>query len=265
MNTVMKQRLGATLVAIALTAGGLGVAGCGGDSPSASSSVSSAATADNGVASLTGSEILTKSFDAATAATSVTVTGSVPQGSDTITIELALGDGVATGTIGIKGVTVKILRVDGKFYLNAPKALFDQIGTGGGAVGTLLANKWFTVPTTGAAASSFKGFDNIANMDALFNGLLKNGTTNPKVEGTGEVNGQPAVLLSGSHNGTLAVATTGEPYPLQVKQTAAGQDGVVNFSKWNEPVTATAPADALDFGALAGGGSSSTGSTTSSN
>ena len=93
MNTVMKRRLGASLAAIALTAGGLGVAGCGGDSSSASSSVTSASTTDNGVASLTASEILTKSMTAAKEATSVTVSGSVPDDSGTITIDLALGDG----------------------------------------------------------------------------------------------------------------------------------------------------------------------------
>jgi hypothetical protein len=39
----------------------------------------------------------------------VTVSGSVPDDSGTITIDLALGDGVASGTVGINGVTVKIL------------------------------------------------------------------------------------------------------------------------------------------------------------
>lgn len=261
MNTVMKRRLGASLAAIALTAGGLGVAGCGGDSSSASSSVTSASTTDNGVASLTASEILTKSMAAAKAATSVTVSGSVEQGSGTINIDLALGDGVASGTVGINGVTVKILRVDGKFYLNAPKALFDQIADGGAAVGTLLADKWFTVPSTGTAADSFKDIGELSDMDSLFDGLLDNAS--PKVKGTGDVNGQPVVLLTESNDdGTLAVATTGEPYPLQVKQTTGGT-GVVTFSKWNEPVTVTAPADALDFGAIAGGDSSSTGTTSS--
>ena len=253
---MMKRRLGVSLVAIALTAGGLGVAGCGGDSSSASS-VTSASATDNGVASLTASEILTKSKAVVKAATSVTVSGSVPDDSGTITIDLALGDGVASGTVGINGVTVKILKVDGKFYLNAPKALFDQIADGGAAVGTLLAEKWFIVPTTGTAADSFDDFGEISDMDSLFEGLLDNAS--PKVKGTGDVNGQPVVLLTESNDdGTLAVATTGEPYPMQVKQTTGGTS-VVTFSKWNEPVTVTAPADALDFGATTGDDSSSEG------
>jgi hypothetical protein len=51
MHSVTKRRLGATLAALALTAGGLGVAGCGSDSTTSSSATATTGTtaaADNG-------------------------------------------------------------------------------------------------------------------------------------------------------------------------------------------------------------------------
>jgi len=81
------------------------------------------------------------------------------------------------------------------------------------------------------------------------------------VEGSGEVNGQPVVLLK-SNDGTttLAIATTGEPYPLQVKGGEGADSGQIDFTDWNAPVNVTAPTDVVDIGQLAElGGSSSSG------
>ena len=251
MGTHMKTRIGATLAVVALTASGLGLAGCGGDSTSAASTASSAATAsaDNGVASLSGSEILAKAQAAAKAATSVTVVGTVPQGSSAISIDMAVGKGEADGTITLKGVTVQIRVTGGKTYINAPAALFEQMGGSAGKIaGTVLGGKWFEVPSTGAVASSFNGIDNIANKDTLFASLLSAGK-NPTVMGTDTVAGQPAVILSGPNGGTLAVATTGEPYPLQVKA-KSGSTGSVDFKDWNVPVNVQVPTDLVDLAAL---------------
>lgn len=261
MGILITKRIGATLAVVAIAAGGLTAAGCGGDSTSAASTASSAATAtaasaDNGVASLSGPEILAKAQTAAKAATSVTVVGTVPQGSSPISIDMAVGNGEADGTITVKNVTVQIRVTGGKTYINAPAALFEKMGGSAGKIaGTVLGGKWFEVPSTGAVASSFNGIDNIANKDTLFASLLSAGK-NPTVKGTDTVSGQPAVILSGPNGGTLAVATTGEPYPLQVKA-KSGSTGSVDFKDWNVPVNVTVPTDLVDLGALTGAASSS--------
>jgi hypothetical protein len=68
--------------------------------------------------------------------------------------------------------------------------------------------------------------------------------------GTATVNGKRAVVLtSPSKGGTLFVARTGRPYPIQItKQGANG--GSIFFDRWDQPVALTAPADALDIAQL---------------
>ena len=256
MGTHLTTRIGATLAVVALTAGGLGLAGCGGDSTpagtaSSAATAGTAAAADNGIASLSGSEILARANTAAKAATSVTVVGTVPQGaSDSVSIDMTIGKDDADGTITVKNVAVRIRVTGGNTYINAPAALFEQMGGDAGKVaGGVLGGRWFEVPSTGAVADSFKGLENIADKNTLFSSLLSS-SKNPTVKGTGTVLGQPAVILAGPNGGTLAVATTGEPYPLQAKA-KAGSTGSVDFRDWNVPVDVQVPTDVVDIGALA--------------
>ena len=250
MGLHMKTRIGATLAVVALTAGGLGFVGCGGDSGSASgTSATATAPADNGIASLSGTEILAKSQAAAKAASSVTVVGTVPQGSGSVSIDMAIGPGVADGTITVQDVAVQIRVTGGKTYINAPAALFEKMGGSTGKVaGQVLGGKWFEVPASGSVADSFNGLENVTDKDTLFSGLLSAGK-NPTVKGTDTVSGQPAVILLGPKGGTLAVATTGQPYPLQVKA-KEGATGSVDFKDWNVPVNVQVPTDLVDLAAL---------------
>ncbi len=49
---------------------------------------------------------------------------------------------------------------------------------------------------------------------------------------------------------TLAVATTGDPYPRQVTGDDSDSSGAVSFINRNGPVNAVAPADTVDVEAL---------------
>jgi hypothetical protein len=266
MNTVTKRRLGATLAAIALTAGGLGVAGCGGDSTASSSATATTGTtaaADNGVASLGAQEILTKATAAANAASSVRIAGNVDQGGEQVSLDLTLGKDVADGTLGIKGQQVDVRLVDGKFYLRAPAAFYEAIGGGGAAIGQLVGDKWFSVPLDNSStAAQFAAFQTFTNKNELFDSLLKD-ASKATVKGTGDVSGQPVVLLDDSKGGILAVATTGEPYPIQVRGSSSDNSGTLNFTSWNAPVNVKAPADAIDLGSLTNAGDGSSSTTTS--
>lgn len=262
MDTVMKRRLGATLAAVALTAGGLGMTGCGSDSAATSSATAAATTgtaADNGVASLGAKEILAKATDAANGASSVRIAGNIDQGGQQISLDLTVGKDTADGTLGIKGQQVDVRLVGGTFYMRAPAAFYESLGkTGGAAIGQLVGGKWFSVPLdNSAAAQQFASFQAFTDKSTLFDSLLKD-AENATVKGTGDVSGQPVVLLDDAKGGTLAVATTGEPYPLQVSGSGDGSAGTINFTDWNAPVNVTAPAGAIDIGGLLGGGDGST-------
>jgi hypothetical protein len=256
MNTVTKRRLGATLAAIALTTGGLGVAGCGGDSASTSSATAAATTgtaADNGVASLSAKEILTKAAAAANAASSVRIVGNVDQDGQQLSLDLTLGKDVAGGTFGFKGYQVQVRLVDNTFYLKAPAGFYDSVGNSGAAIGQLVGDKWFGIPLDNASASDeFGALQSFTDKGKLFDSLLKD-AADATVKGSSDVNGQPVVLLDDGKGGTLAVATTGEPYPLQAQESSSDNSGTLNFTDWNAPVNVTAPADAIDLGSLTGG------------
>ncbi len=264
MDHTMKRRFGATLAVLTLTAGGLAVAGCGGDSTPAASRTSAPAAADNGVGALTATEILKKAADAAAKADSVTLKGEITQGGETVGLNLAVARNAADGTITIKGVDVQLRLVGDTLFLKGSKEMWAALGSQGDAVSALVADKWFSVPLDSTKdASGLSSLGVFANKDGLFQSLLSTDKV-VTVKGTSEVNGQPVVLLSNDKGGTLAIATTGEPYPIQIKGSGTDGTGTIDFINWNGPVNAVKPAGVVDLDALmsaAGSGGTSTGST----
>ena len=67
---------------------------------------------------------------------------------------------------------------------------------------------------------------------------------------TTTVNGHKVVALTDTTNhGTLYVATTGKPYPVQISK--SGSDGGrLSFDRFNESVSLTPPANAIDISKL---------------
>ena len=108
MNTVTKRRVGATLAAIALTAGGLGVAGCGGDSASTSSATAAATT---GTAA--DKDALLTSLLASEGAATVKGTGDV-NGTPVVFVEVKNSDGNATLAIQTVGEPYPVQLTNGK-------------------------------------------------------------------------------------------------------------------------------------------------------
>ena len=60
-----------------------------------------------------------------------------------------------------------------------------------------------------------------------------------------------ARVTDASHGGTLDVATTGKPYPIQIRKSGKG-GGKISFDRWNAPVTLAAPKNAIDLSQLQG-------------
>ena len=56
-------------------------------------------------------------------------------------------------------------------------------------------------------------------------------------------------LRDTTHGGTLYVATTGKPYPVQVIKRGS-QGGELDFDRYNEPVSLKAPGSAIDISQL---------------
>ena len=64
------------------------------------------------------------------------------------------------------------------------------------------------------------------------------------------VNGHKVIAVNDTtKGGTLHVATTGKPYPIEV-QKKGSEGGRIAFDHYNEPVSLSAPANAVDLSQL---------------
>ncbi len=270
MEPTMTRRIAAGAVALSLLAGGGVLAGCGSSSDSASGGATTAAAttattaAPNGIEGKTATEILDASLAAANKATSVTAKGAITQGGQEITLDLQVGQEAAQGSISAEGAEIEIKVLAGKTYFKLSGESFAKIAGQDDspevaeAISALLGDKWLVAPDE-ESAGQLGSLGQFGQKDELLKGILTP-DGNATVKGTGEVNGQPVVLLESTDGtGTLAIATTGEPYPLQIKGSEGADGGQIDFTDWNAPVNVTAPTDVLDIGQLADLGGASSG------
>jgi hypothetical protein len=218
------------LLALALLALGLAMlTGCGGSS------------SGNGVASKSANEILSASKAAADEASSVHVSGSLVTSGAHVTLDLSLASGKgATGSLSENGMSFKLILVGDTAYINASPAFYRQLG--GKAAAQLLAGKWMKAP---ANTGEFAQLGQLGSMSKLIDAVL---TTHGALTkgGTATINGQSAIAVTdATKGGTLYVATTGQPYPLQISKTGS-EGGKITFDRWNQPVTIKAPANSID-------------------
>ncbi len=225
------RRLAATLSLSALA-----LAACGGSGSSG-----------NGEASKPATQILTDAVNVAQKAPSVRVSGSIVDSGQPVSVDLKLVNGKGgTGSMTIQGAPVQIIDINNTLYMKGSDAFWSKVG-GNSSIVSLLHGKWLKAPATGSYAS----LANLTSMKTLFGQLLTGHGTLTKGS-TGKVNGQSAVGVTDSaKGGTIYVATTGTPYPLQLAKTG-GNGGAVNFSEYGNSVTLSAPSHAIDITQLHG-------------
>ncbi len=224
------HRLAAWSASSLLVAGALG--GCGGSS-------------GNGVASKSPDAIVTAASGAIGGVKSVHVSGSVTSGASPITLDLDLlaGQG-GRGKMSENGLSFQLLEA-GKFvYINASQGFWQHVG--GSAAAQLFRGKWLKAP---AGTGNFASFAALTNLHKLLNGLL--GSHGKLAKGkTSTINGQPVLAVNDTtRGGTLYVATTGKPYPLQIQKAGQG-GGRISFDRFNESVALTPPKNSIDISQL---------------
>jgi len=230
IRSITRPLLGLTLSAALL-------AGCGSSSPS-----------DNGLASKTPEEIVDAAKAAAAGASTVHIAGSiVAQGKPiSLNMELVSGKG-ATGQITLEGNAVDIVAVEHSVYIKGSTAFYTRIA--GPAAAQLLQGKWLKAPSAG---SEFAAFAQLTNLTTLIDTSLSSHGTLAHA-GTATIGGQPAVgVTDTSKGGTLYVASTGTAYPLEITKGGASSDKIT-FDRWNQPVTLTAPTNAININQLQAG------------
>lgn len=213
------------------------LAGCG-----------SSGTSSNGLASKTPAQIVQAAKVAAAGAVSAHVTGSIVSAGKPISLDMELVAGKGgKGTIALQGLTVDLIDIGNEVYLNGSNAFYSHLANS--AAARLLQGKWLKVP---ADSGDFASFASLANLGELIDSALAaHGALRSAPSAT--VEGQPAVgVTDGSRDGTLYVAATGTPYPLELVKSGAN-GGTVKFSHWNKPVTLNPPADWININQLRNG------------
>lgn len=233
----MRPSLRTCVLGLAATAA---LAGCGSSSSSGGSS--------NGVASKSADQILAQAKTATSGAKSVHVSGSTVSNGTPVTLDLSLVAGQGgTGTFSQSGLSVQLIATSNTIYLNGTKAFWEKFG--GAAAAQLLAGKWLKAS---ASNSSFAGIAQLADFHKLIGSALDQHGSLAK-GGTSTVNGQSVVgVKDTTQGGTLYVATTGQPYPVQLAKTSGADSGKLNFDKWNQTVTISPPSSSIDLSQLKG-------------
>lgn len=243
---------------VVTTAVGALLAGCG-----SSSSPSSNSGGSNGIASQSASQILTAAAHALSSAGSVTVSGVIPSQSST-SVLIKNGTFFSTGDLDaalvIDGASAHLIKIGGTDYTNGSTAFWTANGVPAVDVAKI-SGIWISLPDTTLNVGHSLALSTFASH------LLEGSSTFAK-QGTTTVDGQQVVVLvSSAQHVTLYVATSGKPYPVEVKKTEGPNTGTLTFSNWNGGTEPTPPAGAKTLAqlGLAGpsGASGATGSASS--
>ncbi|MET8754762.1 hypothetical protein ABZW32_32405 [Streptomyces sp. NPDC004667] len=220
---------GALCVGLAVTA-----TGCGGKAEDPDKGT-------NGIGKLGADKIEGQSKAAATAASSVHLSGSLVTGGKTFTLDMRLkGDG-GSGEVKSQNDTFQLLRVGEQLYLKAGAAFWGKSDSAG-----KLGDKYVKVPENDPSYKQFRGF---TDMHVLLDGLL--GLQGKLTKGAYTTVGQTrAVPISADagKSGKLTVSLEGTPYPLLMER--AGGAGRVELSEWGKPFPLEAPTQdqTVDYG-----------------
>lgn len=212
-------------------------AGCGGSSSSG-----------NGVAAKTPAEILAATKLASDGANTVHVSGSIVSDGTPITLDMNLLAGKGgRGQLSENGLAFELIEAGGTVYIKGSAAFYKHIG--GTAAAQLLQGKWLKAPSSD---SDFASISQLTDLRQLIDQTLTSHGSLTK-GATSTVNGQKAISVTDkAKGGTLYIATTGKPYPIQIAKAGTG-GGKISFDRWNKTVTLAAPANAIDVAQLQAG------------
>jgi hypothetical protein len=215
------------------TACALALAGCGGSGGSAAKPEPAKPAG----------QILHDVRVAVAAATSVHLSGHVT-GTGTVALDLHLAQTGGSGTVSSKGIAFKVTRIGNIVYFTGTKAFYEHFTNAAGVA--LLDGKWLRVP---ARDSRFASFSRLTNLHSLLGQVLKPAGAVVKA-GTRTLDGVRVIgLRDTSSHGTLYVAATGVPFPVEIVTTGA-HPADVRFDHWNQQITLHAPPAPIRLGQL---------------
>ena len=209
---------------------------------------SSIQASPNGESSKTPAQILADVKAAVAKAKDCHVFGSGTSGGTKLTLDLHLRRGKGgSGRISTGGLGFKIVRIGGKAYFQGDKAFLTHYA--GSVAAQLFLGKWFEASAT---KGDFATFTPLTSLVKLTDGILS-GHGKLAVGPTTTIHGQPAIaLIDTTKGGTLYIAATGPPYPLELVP-GKGNTGSITFQSWNKKISLAAPKHSINYAKLVAG------------
>lgn len=205
----------------------------------------SSAPAGNGVGSKPPARIVAIATAAGTAAASVHVAGSILSAGEPISLNMELdAEKGGQGQVTLGTLSIDLVNVDRAVYVKAGSAFYSRFA--GPAAARVLQGKWLRGSNVSGPLASFTS---LTDLRKLLSGTLAGHGALSRTA-TATVNGQKAVgVTDAAGGGTLYVASTGTPYPLEIVKRGAGAGKLV-FDRWNQPVSLAVPPDPVNLDRL---------------
>jgi hypothetical protein len=217
-------------IAVLAATGAVALTGCGGSGGPSTLHVKLV----NGESGKSAGQILRDVRAAVTKASSVHLSGDV-QGTTTVGLDLYLAAKGGRGTVSTNGLRIRVTRIGNAAYLSSSNAFYRQFTNAAGM--HLLQGRWLKVPVSNAR---FGAFGDLTDMQALLATILQPKGAVVKA-GTQTLHGIAVIgLRDSTGGGTLYIAATGPPFPVELVQSGA-HHGVVTFDHWGGPVVLRAP------------------------
>jgi hypothetical protein len=211
------------------------LAGCGGGSKS------------NGEAKKTPEQVVTDARQAALAAKGVHVSGSITDQGVPLTLDITIVRSKGgKGAMSERGLRFQLIRLGDKVYIKGSDAFYKQFA---GAAAAFLHGKWLVGSATSGDLAALAPLTDVGR---FFRSVL---SRHGKLKNDGEVTrrGEKVVAIEDTtQGGTLYVAATGTPYPVEIESAGGGKQGSVTFDHWDETVAIVAPKGAIDITKLKG-------------
>lgn len=203
----------------------------------------------NGIARKSPGEILAGALILADAASSVHVFGSTVSNGSPLTVNLYLRAGRGgRGQLSQNGLEFEVIQIRGTVYIKGSGAFLRHIAGPAGA--QLLQGRWLRTSATSGGLASLASLTNLRQL--LDSTLTAHGALQKGASVT--LAGRKALALTDPvEGGTLYIATTGPPYPVEVTKGGGGA-GSIAFDDWNKAIVITAPADSIDINQLQSSG-----------
>lgn len=209
------------------------IAACGGSGSGSGTS--------NGVAAKSPDQIIQASAAALAKTRTLRVHGAFVNAGSPTSLDLNLVNGRGgAGSLAQNGLSFQMVVLNNEVYIKGDKAFWQHYAGSAGA--SLLQGRWLKAPATGQLSS----LAHLADVQTLFGAVTSSHGTLVKGKQT-TVDGHKVIgITDTSKGGTLYVATSGPPYPVEITGSSS-QKGSLIFDHFNQPVTLSAPTNAISL------------------